>query len=172
MKKKYDFEVFTSELIGNRRVYSVIYQIHHFLLRFVIALSILLTGSVDSWILWGILVGLQILFTLVHIFKIYKSLLEYVVVIIRECHLTLTFFYCFMLHFVDDQSEAKIYWIYWQYVGMHLAILLVNMLIILSPFILSLSFYLYWKYEVFWRETSKKTEKKKDESGASTTETP
>lgn len=67
-----------------------------------------------------------------------------------------------MLHFVISDTEAKSYQIFRQYLGMHLAVILINMLIIMSPFILKLALYIYKLYKTYVKPDKEKEEKKEE----------
>ena len=122
-----------------RRLFGSLYFIHYLGLRFMVCILILVTPYVQSFILWGFIVFLQVVCTGMNVLRIYEKLVNYLLVLIWEVQILFTTVYLFSMHFKDQSSEdLKLKYLepfVWTFTGFTLLFTVVNLINFLVIFI-------------------------------------
>ena len=79
------------EGLNQRRIYLIFYFAHFYFIRILLALLIGLTSTISSKILWFIIVGFQLMFLILHFFKLYHKCINWFFAIWRETTILIIF---------------------------------------------------------------------------------
>ena len=89
-----------------KQVYVTIYFTHYLLLRVLLGSLIFLSVLVPSQYVWLGLIFAQFMFMLLHLVKLYDSVMTYLMVLLREIQILFVFIFLGVLQFVDQSQES------------------------------------------------------------------
>jgi len=96
---------FVKGLSMKKRIFGSLYFVHYIGLRLTIAVLILISPFVKSFLLWAFIVFIQFVSFCIHFTRIYEKLINYLLVLIRELQLLFVSTYLFSMHFTTQTSE-------------------------------------------------------------------